>query len=208
MPKFGPTSTNMPAIAVASPTRKVGVTFCFQRTHPARVTKMGARFASSVEFATDVHTIDQCQTPRSRAKKSPAAQTAGESRGAEGGGAEGRGVFASQSHKNGTASATLQNALATGPVSDRRTKMGANAMAQPPASRHRKAPVDARSLTGCDNTEMSKAFTREQDAPEDDFDGDDEPNPIPPGSKNYLTPLGWQRMRDELKWLVNLERPE
>ncbi len=54
---------------------------------------------------------------------------------------------------------------------------------------------------------MSKAFTREDDAPEDDFEGDDE-NPIPAGSKNYLTPLGWRRMRDELTWLVNTERPE
>ena len=55
---------------------------------------------------------------------------------------------------------------------------------------------------------MSKAFTREGDAPEDDFDGDDDANPIPPGSKNYLTPLGWRRMRDELAWLVKTERPE
>src|SRR5258708_33505193 len=55
---------------------------------------------------------------------------------------------------------------------------------------------------------MSKAFTREDDAaPEDDFDADDD-NPIPVGSKNYLTPAGWQRMRDELRWLVNAERPE
>ncbi|HUP28937.1 MAG TPA: transcription elongation factor GreB [Usitatibacter sp.] len=54
---------------------------------------------------------------------------------------------------------------------------------------------------------MSKAFTREDDAPEDDFEGEDEANPIPPGSKNYLTPLGWRRMRDELEWLVKAERP-
>lgn len=55
---------------------------------------------------------------------------------------------------------------------------------------------------------MSKAFTREDDnAPEDDFDGDEDANPIPPGSKNYLTPLGWRRMRDELTWLVKTERP-
>ena len=55
---------------------------------------------------------------------------------------------------------------------------------------------------------MSKAFTREDDAPADDFDGDDdEPNPIPPGSKNYMTPLGWRKMRDELTWLVKTERP-
>jgi len=55
---------------------------------------------------------------------------------------------------------------------------------------------------------MSKAFTREDDAPEDDFEGEDESNPIPAGSKNYLTPGGWQRMRDEVRWLVNVERPE
>jgi transcription elongation factor GreB len=55
---------------------------------------------------------------------------------------------------------------------------------------------------------VSKAFTREDDAPEDDFDGDDDANPIPPGSKNYLTPHGWRRMRDELTWLVKTERPE
>jgi transcription elongation factor GreB len=54
---------------------------------------------------------------------------------------------------------------------------------------------------------MSKAFTREDDAPEDDFDGDDESNPIPAGSKNYLTPAGWRRMRDEVAWLVKTERP-
>jgi transcription elongation factor GreB len=54
---------------------------------------------------------------------------------------------------------------------------------------------------------MSKAFTREDDAPEDDFEGDGDANPIPPGSKNYLTPLGWRRMRDELQWLVTTERP-
>ncbi len=54
---------------------------------------------------------------------------------------------------------------------------------------------------------MSKAFTREDDAaPEDDFEGE-EANPIPAGAKNYLTPLGWRRMRDELTWLVKTERP-
>ena len=54
---------------------------------------------------------------------------------------------------------------------------------------------------------MSKAFTREDDAaPEDDLEGEEE-NPIPAGSKNYLTPLGWRRMRDELTWLVKTERP-
>src|SRR6202171_1454050 len=56
---------------------------------------------------------------------------------------------------------------------------------------------------------MSKAFTRKDDSapPEDDFDGEEE-NPIPAGSKNYLTPAGWRRMRDEVTWLVKKERPE
>ncbi|HXZ47925.1 MAG TPA: transcription elongation factor GreB [Usitatibacter sp.] len=56
---------------------------------------------------------------------------------------------------------------------------------------------------------MSKAFTREDgaDLPADELDGEEE-NPIPAGSKNYLTPAGWRRMRDELQWLVNHERPE
>src|SRR5262245_11710036 len=40
---------------------------------------------------------------------------------------------------NGAAKAHLQKALATGPVSDRRTRMGAKAIAHPPASRQMKA---------------------------------------------------------------------
>jgi transcription elongation factor GreB len=55
---------------------------------------------------------------------------------------------------------------------------------------------------------MSKAFTREDDnAPEEEFD-EGEQNPIPPGSKNYMTPGGWRRMRDEASWLVKTERPQ
>ena len=54
---------------------------------------------------------------------------------------------------------------------------------------------------------MSKAFTREDDAPDDDLDPDDAAEPLPSGSKNYLTPGGWRRMRDELTWLVKTERP-
>jgi transcription elongation factor GreB len=54
---------------------------------------------------------------------------------------------------------------------------------------------------------MSKAFTREDDAPEDDFE-DGDVDAIPAGSKNYMTPAGWRRMRDEVQWLVNTERPQ
>jgi transcription elongation factor GreB len=54
---------------------------------------------------------------------------------------------------------------------------------------------------------MSKAFTRENDADDED-EGDEGASPIPPGSKNYMTPHGWRRMRDELSHLVKVERPE
>jgi len=54
---------------------------------------------------------------------------------------------------------------------------------------------------------MSKAFTRESDAA-DDLDDIEEASPIPAGSKNYMTPHGWRRMRDELSHLVKAERPE
>jgi transcription elongation factor GreB len=54
---------------------------------------------------------------------------------------------------------------------------------------------------------MSKAFTKEDDSEVEEPDIGEE-NPIPEGSKNYMTPLGWQRLRDELKFLMNVERPE
>ncbi len=54
---------------------------------------------------------------------------------------------------------------------------------------------------------MSKAFTKESDAG-DDLDDLEGASPIPAGSKNYMTPHGWRRMRDELSHLVKVERPE
>ena len=53
---------------------------------------------------------------------------------------------------------------------------------------------------------MSKAFTKESDAA-DDLDEAEEPSPLPAGAKNYMTPHGWRRMRDELSYLVKVERP-
>src|SRR5260370_3664344 len=53
---------------------------------------------------------------------------------------------------------------------------------------------------------MSKAFTRESDA-----DLDDEPegaSPLPAGSRNYMTPGGFARLKAELASLVDKERPE
>lgn len=53
---------------------------------------------------------------------------------------------------------------------------------------------------------MSKAFAKENDAAVD-LEEADEAMPIPEGSKNYMTPHGWRRMRDELSHLVKVERP-
>jgi len=54
---------------------------------------------------------------------------------------------------------------------------------------------------------MSKAFTRESDADEDD--GDDVPAAAPvPGGKNYITRAGYERLRSELFTLIDDERPK
>jgi transcription elongation factor GreB len=57
---------------------------------------------------------------------------------------------------------------------------------------------------------MSKAFTKETDAEDGDdlHDDDQQPQGLPPGTKNYMTPRGYQRMRDELQHLVRVERPK
>ena len=54
---------------------------------------------------------------------------------------------------------------------------------------------------------MNKAFTRETDAdPEDDEQ--EQISPLPAGARNYMTPGGFGRMKDELERLVQKERPE
>ena len=54
---------------------------------------------------------------------------------------------------------------------------------------------------------MSKAFTKETDTEEDDgFDG--VAPPIPAGSKNYITPQGFERLKTELLNLMDDERPK
>ena len=52
---------------------------------------------------------------------------------------------------------------------------------------------------------MSKAFTREDDAPEEN--PGIEPR-MPPGTRNFITPAGHARLKSELKALVEVERPE
>ena len=51
---------------------------------------------------------------------------------------------------------------------------------------------------------MSKAFTKETDGDEEEV----ALAPIPPGGKNYITPAGYQRLKDELLELIDNERPK
>ncbi|TAL26101.1 MAG: transcription elongation factor GreB [Aquabacterium sp.] len=52
---------------------------------------------------------------------------------------------------------------------------------------------------------MNKAFTKESDGEDDD---DLALPALPAGGKNYLTPQGYQRLRDELLQLIDDERPK
>jgi transcription elongation factor GreB len=54
---------------------------------------------------------------------------------------------------------------------------------------------------------MNKAFTRENDAEADDGDPDADDASLPSGTKNYVTPGGFQRLKAELDALVDHERP-
>ncbi len=56
---------------------------------------------------------------------------------------------------------------------------------------------------------MNKAFTRESDSADDDADGDGTAlPPLPQGGKNYVTPGGYARLREELIGLLDVERPK
>lgn len=52
---------------------------------------------------------------------------------------------------------------------------------------------------------MNKAFTKESDNDQDDTP---EADASVPGGKNYITPKGAERLREELKQLKYVERPE
>jgi transcription elongation factor GreB len=54
---------------------------------------------------------------------------------------------------------------------------------------------------------MSKAFTKESDGGDDD-DLPEESGGLPLSAKNYMTPAGFARMREELDALMRKERPE
>ena len=51
---------------------------------------------------------------------------------------------------------------------------------------------------------MSKAFTKETDSEEEDLILP----PLPVGGKNYITPVGYKRLRTELLDLIDTERPK
>lgn len=52
---------------------------------------------------------------------------------------------------------------------------------------------------------MSKAFVKESNDDEDDLEGAPQ---IPAGTKNYMTPAGHRRMKEELLHLIDVDRPE
>ncbi len=54
---------------------------------------------------------------------------------------------------------------------------------------------------------MSKAFTKESDTAGDD-DEDIALPALPAGTKNYITPAGYRRLREELMSLLDVERPK
>jgi transcription elongation factor GreB len=54
---------------------------------------------------------------------------------------------------------------------------------------------------------MSKAFTKESDGDDED-DLPEETGGLPISAKNYMTPQGFGRMREELDALLRKERPE
>src|SRR5919108_1156728 len=56
---------------------------------------------------------------------------------------------------------------------------------------------------------MSKAFTKEIDREDDEHDdgAEEAAHGQPAGVKNYITPGGLQRLRDELQFLLARERP-
>ena len=55
---------------------------------------------------------------------------------------------------------------------------------------------------------MTKAFVKESDAADDDDDEALGAPAVPAGTRNYLTPKGYARLREELMHLLDEERPK
>ncbi len=76
-----------------------------------------------------------------------------------------------------------------------------------PASRTKRKALklrDFRAFSFVHHAYMSKAFTKESDAEDDDL----ALPAIPVGGKNYITPQGYARLRSELLALIDDERPK
>ena len=54
---------------------------------------------------------------------------------------------------------------------------------------------------------MSKAFTKESDG-DDDEEGPETGETLPPETKNYMTPNGFSALQEELRHLQRVERPK
>jgi transcription elongation factor GreB len=60
-----------------------------------------------------------------------------------------------------------------------------------------------------ENGAMNKAFTKERDDADDAGDDEDASlPPLPAGTRNYITPAGYTRLRGELLQLIDDERPK
>ena len=57
---------------------------------------------------------------------------------------------------------------------------------------------------------MNKAFVKESEGDPGDDGDDDSPGlpPLPAGTRNYITPAGYRRLREELMTLLDVERPK
>ena len=55
---------------------------------------------------------------------------------------------------------------------------------------------------------MNKAFVKEVEGLDDDDDETPGLPPLPAGTRNYLTPAGYKRLREELMTLLDAERPK
>ncbi|NNM81554.1 MAG: transcription elongation factor GreB [Burkholderiales bacterium] len=53
---------------------------------------------------------------------------------------------------------------------------------------------------------MNKAFVREGEDQEEE--PEDSPSPLPAGFRNYITPQGYSKLKEELTHLLDRERPE
>ncbi len=55
---------------------------------------------------------------------------------------------------------------------------------------------------------MSKAFVSERDSDDEDEEEAARLPELPAGTRNYITPAGYARLRDELRELLDVERPK